>query len=384
MKLMGRRMRVQLVALVAGLVGIALGITPLTAGAQGGVYTIRVDAKPPAGASWDFLRFFPGDTLQVHQGDVLRFAWKGADAPHTATVVPAADPDAWRADNQGPGDPYEFLVPDASLGGDDDELDFNPSVLTPTPDCGSAATPCPFDGAGVANSGFQFSAPGSQPEFSVSVDAPAGDYSFLCLLHPGMQTKLEVVADDVTIPGPGDVATAAAAEVQRARTEDGPDASAMSQRVRRASLPGGGHRVTLNAGGFVNGVSANTFVDHRVRVHVGDRIRFVGMPEIHTATFPASSAESLSFELPECEVVGPDEPATSPADCASPADFRVAANPQVLVPTASNTLRKPSRYVNSGVFATPAKVTFTTARTGLFTFVCIVHGPAMSGTIRVV
>lgn len=107
------------------------------------------------------------------------------------------------------------------------------------------------------------------------------------------------------------------------------------------------------------------------------------MLEIHTVTFPSSSVEDLTLEVPQCEVPGPDTPAESPADCATPAAFEVAINPRTLAPTASNALRRPNRFVNSGVFLAPATATFVAERPGTYTFVCIVHGPLMSGTIRI-
>ena len=52
-------------------------------------------------------------------------------------------------------------------------------------------SPCTFDGTGVVSSGLQFSTPGSEPHFWTNVTAPVGTYTFLCLLHPGMQASLK-------------------------------------------------------------------------------------------------------------------------------------------------------------------------------------------------
>ncbi len=209
-----------------------------------------MDARPPAGASWQFNRFFPGGTLQVHPGDVVNFAWRGAGAPHTATLVPEADADAWRGENQGAGGAYELVALDTAFGGDDGEPIFNPAVLAPSPTgCGSTEAPCAFDGTAVVNSGFMFSNPADQPSFAMSVDAPEGTYAFLCLLHPGMQATLEVVDPAQAIPSPAEVRTEARAEVQTAVGVDGPAAERMAQRLRRTDIRGGSERVTLNAGG---------------------------------------------------------------------------------------------------------------------------------------
>jgi plastocyanin len=378
-------MRARVVTLVVvGLVATGTAFVASPAGAQDATYVVRVDGKVPPGAFWQLNRFFPGEALQVHPGDVVNFAWRGGGAPHTATVIPDADPAVWRADNTGSGDPYEEVILDTAAGGDDDEPIFNPAMLTPAPvDCGSTQTPCSFGGNDVVNSGFLFGDPRNQPSFAVSVDAPVGDYAFLCLLHPGMEATLDVVAPGQTIPSPDEVRADAKAEHETAVTEDGPAAELMAQRVRRTNIGGGNQRVTLNAGGFVNQVSANIFRPS-VRAQVGDQIRFNGMLEIHTATFPASSVEDLGLEVPQCEVTGPDDPAETPADCASPDAFQVAVDPRTLAPTESNALRRPRRFVNTGIFAAPGTATLVARRPGRYTYVCIVHGPLMSGTIRIV
>lgn len=58
--------------LALAVVGAAVGAS--RAVAQGATYTVRVDARPPAGEVWQFNRFFPGTTVQVHPGDVVGFA----------------------------------------------------------------------------------------------------------------------------------------------------------------------------------------------------------------------------------------------------------------------------------------------------------------------
>lgn len=198
-----------------------------------------------------------------------------------------------------------------------------------------------------------------------------------------MQATLDVVDPAQAVPSPDEVRAAAKAEVRAAIEVDGPAAGRMAQRLHRTDIGDGHERVTLCAGGFVNQVSANVFRSGTVRVSVGDEIRFRGMLEIHTVTFPASSVEELRLEVPRCEVPGPDTPAASPADCASPQAFQVVLDPRTLFATGSNALRRPNRSVNSGVFAAPARADFVARRPGTYTYVCSVHGPLMSGTIRV-
>jgi plastocyanin len=358
--------------------------------ATAATYRLQLDAKPPAGEPWSFLRFFPGGTLKVHQGDTVDAAWAGVGTPHTATAIPAGNADAWRANNQGPGGPanpatypWATEVPDVTVGGDDDEIDLNPSVGAPSdPSCGTSLNPCAFDGASVVNSGLLFSDPTNQPQYFVNVTAPAGRYSFVCLLHPGMQTHLQVVPDLTTIPTPEDVAATAKQQVRQARSSDGEIADDLAQTIKRT--PDGGHtRVTIWAGGFWNQVSADEFPDRKIRMHVGDRLRVLGNFEIHTATFPARSAATVPFIVTQCEVAGADTPASSPAGCAAPSDFQLVFNTKAIMPTESNALRARHRFVNSGLIVWGQSHNFVAARPGTYTFVCLVHGPQMSDTVVV-
>src|SRR5437899_13068576 len=66
---------------------------PAGAGVVGAQFRIQLDARPPVGQPWSFLRYFPR-TLSVHQGDVVDAAWSGAGTPHTATAIPSGNPDA--------------------------------------------------------------------------------------------------------------------------------------------------------------------------------------------------------------------------------------------------------------------------------------------------
>jgi plastocyanin len=374
---------------IAALLGSMLLIAPAAAGAPS-TYRVQLDAHPPAGEPWSFLRYFPRE-LSVHPGDVVNAAWGGLGAPHTATAIPSGNISAWLAENHGPPgpqDPSEFpwaiQVPDTTVGGDDGEVVINPAAAAPTdPSCGTTKDPCEFDGTSAVNSGFQFSTPGAQPSFAVAVTAPVGDYGFVCLVHPGMQMDLHVVGGGTSIPSPPEVATQTSSQIARAREVDGSTAADLAQTVKRTHLPSGHTRLTMWAGGFWRQVSADEFPDDTLTAHVGDRLKLLGNFEIHTATFPASSAAIVPFVTTQCEVKGPDTPATSPADCDSPMDFQVAFNAEALFPTPNAYLRSPERFVNSGIVTWPDSHVFVARQPGLYDFVCLVHGPSMSGSIRV-
>ena len=379
-----------LIGIVAAVLGSMLIAGPASAGGVSATYRVQLDARPPAGEPWSFLRYFPRE-LTVHPGDIVDAAWGGAGAPHTATAIPDGNIASWVADNQGPPgpeDPSEFpwalQVPDTTVGGDDGEVVLNPAVAAPSdPSCGTSSDPCAFDGSDVVNSGFQFSSPGSQPSFYVHVTAPVGEYAFICLVHPGMEMNLHVVGGGQSIPSPEEVATETTRQIHRARDVDGPTADDLAQTVKRTHLPSGHTRLTMWAGGFWRQVSADEFPDDTLQAHVGDRIKVLGNFEIHTATFPASSARTVPFITTQCEQAGADPPAMSPADCESPTDFQLAFNAKAVLPTPNADLRTPDRFVNSGLLTYPSAHVFVARQPGLYDFVCLVHGPSMSGSIRI-
>ena len=299
-------------------------------------------------------------------------------------MVPDADPEAWRATNQAPGGPYESPILDTQVGGDDGDLIENPAEVFPSdPTCGTNTTPCGFDGTGVTSSGFLFSNPAAQPSFFVAVDAPVGAYSFLCLLHPGMELPLNVVADTTSIPTPGQVSTSAAKQLKKAIKIDGAAADEQAQTVVVKANGAGTSTFWLSAGGFSNGTTANEFLDDPLTVHVGDKIRFSGTAEIHTATFPKSSFKTTPFIYSVCEQSGADAPAQSPLDCAVPSAFQLVVNLTAILPTTARGLSDPAAFVNSGLLVPSVHFTFLAKKPGTYTFICLVHGPEMKDKIKV-
>ena len=368
---------------------LAVGATALAApgaNATGQTYKVQVDAQPPVGEPWAFLRFFPEPSLSVHQGDVVDFAFSGTDTPHTATLTPDADPEHWRSTNQAAAGQYALEVPDAQAGGDDNTIDLNPKIVAPSdPTCGTSANPCAFDASGVVNSGIEFPNPAAQPSFFVTVNAPVGSYSFLCLLHPGMEVALTVAASSTSVPTPQQVSKAAAKQVKQVTKVDGAKADAIAQTVTTVHA-GGSTIVKINAGGFSNNVTANEYPDAPVVVTRGAKIKFAGMPELHTATFPRSSAKDPAdaFLQTFCEQTGADAPAQSPADCSDPTKFQIVLNAVAVLPSHAAALVKPKTFVNTGLLVPGTNGVVIAKKPGTYTFVCLVHGPEMSGVIKVV
>lgn len=377
-------MRRRIAFVLAPLSALLLMAAPSADATSGHTFTVQLDAQPPVGQPWAFLRMFPGK-LAVHRGDVVNFAWEGTDTPHTATVVPSSDPEAWRQANQGSGGAYQSPIPDSQVGGDDNQLIENPNEVFPSnPGCGAADAPCSFNGYDVVSSGIQFPNPQSFPTWDVQINAPVGTYSFLCLLHPGMEIKLHVVRSTDPVASPADVLSRAANQVKTATKVNGEAADAQAQSYATSPLSGGGTKYTLNAGGFSDNVTANEYLDNPLDVNVGDKIRFVGTGEIHTATFPSSAFNTTPAFFTECNVPGPDPAATSPFDCAVPTQFEIVDNLQAISPSpAPHKLANPASFQNSGLLVPGVSATFNATKPGTYTFICLVHGPEMTGSIVV-
>ena len=375
-----RAIHVGLTLAIASVTLAAVGAAPASA-ADHSTYRVQLDAQPPTGEPWAFLRMFPGPQITVHRGDVIRSSWQSTDTPHTSTFVPTNDPNTWRSENQGPGGPYAPIEPDSLAGGDDNELVITPAVAFPSnPACGTRDNPCTFDGSSIVSSGFVEPNPSNPPSRFTRISAAPGTYSMLCLLHPGMQTLVKVVAPGTSIPSPKDVAGKVRAQVKRTVSLDGPVADARAQSVSIHNLGGGHSRWTISAGGFFKNVTANEYVNSGLTIRVGDQLQVDGNFEIHTATFPASSAAAVPFVNAQCEVPGPD----TPPPCSDPSTFQLALNNTAINPTASNVLRDPAAFRNSGLLPDPtASFTFVAKKPGTYTMVCLVHGPEMTTSITV-
>ena len=164
-------------------VGAVTGPTTVTADQQSAV---------PAGRLWGFNDFFPR-TVTVQTGTDIQFNNQGF---HTFTVL-AAGTSAWQdehANGLALDDTDDTgLNPNGTTHAELNQPALNPTSLT----CGSAATPCAFDGHSVVSSG----APAGPPApFFVHVSAAPGTYVFVCRIHAGMTGKLKVVAADAPVP----------------------------------------------------------------------------------------------------------------------------------------------------------------------------------------
>ena len=111
------------------------------------------------------LRFIP-DTMAVRRGDLITWTMPDPFEIHTVTFVSGAAPPEFvepRFGPEGPGAGPPMLVIPAHVAG---------------PTGGNT-----YRGTGLVNSGILI--PGDS--FALEIDAPAGSYEFMCLVHPFMR-----------------------------------------------------------------------------------------------------------------------------------------------------------------------------------------------------
>ena len=133
------------------------------------------------------------------------------------------------------------------------------------------------------------------------------------------------------------------------------------------------YTVVVGAEQVAHGIDLEAFFPAALMIHAGDTVHWVANSnEFHTVTFLAGSpAPSLIIPAPRG--------AKSP----------LMANPQVAFPAVpAHGAYNGAAFVNSGLMgfapgqAREFNLTFT--KTGTFTYICLVHGEMMSGTIIVV
>lgn len=294
------RILVLVVGLVSGLI-----VAPRGATASDEVL-VRAGAVHPERprAPYEFTRYYP-DVMQVHRGQTVRwdFVGSGVNGFHTVTFSDAG------ATMRRP----DFVRPDELPG----------SIATTQgwsagSGCGRAGSaPCALD----ASTSWLSSGPPmlDRSPFRVTIDLPAGSYSYFCTIHPTMRGQVDVVDDADPIPTQAEIDADVAHEVAQ-------DAAAADALVEAGQTPGftieDGHRVwTVRTGTSTadDHVAVLQYLPGALEVSPGDAVHFRFDPgivnEIHTVTFPNDAVGGFSpfphglggwsFD-PSCDVDAPE------------------------------------------------------------------------------
>ncbi len=363
-------------------------------------FTITADraSAVPAGHKWSFNDYFPR-TATVTQGSTFQFATEGF---HTATLLPAS----WSAaaDNDVNG----------VAAADVDDTARNPNgtikaveqiaPLMPLPaqGCGTAATPCVFDGTSIVSMGAPLG--GAPAPFAVTVTAAPGTYVFHCRIHPLMEGTLTVVAAGTAGATTQASADAASAAQAQADVADGLAAEAAASKAAVKVNPNGTRTWNLKVGTSdpAGHVAVLDMLPRSVTIKAGDTVvwRPLDRNEPHTVTFPG---ELHSDVVPMCEGSTGDTPAVPTANPpTSPLDFACGGRPadelEIGGGNGVTTIASPKTVADSGLvayrtvtagFDVPASAAlsswtarFAGAKPGTYHYVCQIH-EGMEGTIIV-
>ena len=305
-------------------------------------YVIDVDAKSTPKEKFQFSAYFPAE-VRVSGGDTVRFRNRSTEAPHTITFGVLADRSNQPAILTDSGENPVVVKPC--------DIDDEPTEKLSKCDAEQLK---PYDGSGYWNSGYlnPSTAPKSAGPQNVSVkladDIPAGNYTYVCILHPFMSGAITVVEDE------GD--RSVISDVRAAIKEDAAAAREEAEGFEEPELEIDGDEATVTAGWGDRVTSVNRFGPASIEVDAGTTVRWeVDNPyEPHTVTFE-----------PTFEGVAPE--AFVPGGVKSGEDYT-------------------GGFSNSGVFASsgPFEGDFSLRfpQAGTYEYICALH-PGMDGTIKV-
>ncbi len=372
-----------------GLMSGLFVVPGLTAAAHAAVQTIAigVDHPTPAGHNFEYVDFFPRSGVKVHTGDVIDFGWSATpDGFHTATLLKTGETPAhaWSS--------HLLAVAD---GDDGSQLQLNPAIGGPTfppagsgapGACGSAATPCAFNGTAELNSGANGT--DGKSHFFVKVNVPAGTtVNIICLIHPGMAASFDVVGAGTPASTTTAVASAAAAQAASDTMDamTAMDAASTPQVVTNAN---GTHTVTLTAGTATDHVEVAEMLPQTATITAGDTVHWVTktIKDIHTVTFPQGH-QPQTEPLPSYCEGSPDVLQTGPPagpPCGDPTKFEAHLNPAPYGPTV---IPSAVTLASSGLIASPPApfptgYSFTFPNAGTYSYQCRIHDH-MTGTLTV-
>ncbi len=298
-----------------------------------GVIALRAGLNDPQDVNIAVLEFLP-ESITVPVGTTVEWRLTGPE-PHTVT----------------------FLAPGQRPPTSEQEL---PPFFAPTPPNG------PYDGTAFVNSGLQPLGP-NPVTFQVTF-ARAGEYNYLCVIHPGMTGKVTVTEDARQADSQQEVTRRGDQELQQ-WLQEGRAAKQrlLSQQPRRTANPDGTTTWFVEMGTTTEHTDVLAFAPLPATLRAGDRVTFVnnsGAP--HTATFLGGR----SAPSPDSPEVGQVVPGPSPQVLDAQSYFNTG-----LLPPNAPPGNAPPEAVRS--------FTFVVVQPGRYTYVCLLHVPSgMAGTIE--
>lgn len=342
------------------------------------------------------MRFFGGGVLRVHPGDTINFHSEGF---HTATLLPKnTDAFRWLDANSPPLDgPWSLVHTDP-----DEDFKANNRVLFPSRrDCGTADNPCSYTGDEVLNSGVLVF--GDPAGMTAKVDAQPGDFFWvICLIHPHMRMRVEVVAP--TEPASDQATIDAKTAMQKALDHDWASSADARLRAKQTKhVTSDGKTVWDVFAGYDNHwVSLFGMYPKRLKIKKGQTVEFHFnqlIYEDHTTTFPLSTGLDVTnneFFVPNCDPDGDSGTAADnppdvqgPPFCSDPSQLEFDISDRAALPQGDGRFTGNRDYESSGIRGSAAvsnaswdlRFAKVSPDSG-FKYLCLIH-PFMRGKVIV-
>lgn len=368
-------MRISRASLAA--IGVAL---VLPGSAMAATYKVSAGAPPTASAPVSFLTglydasaFYPGShaTLKIHKGDTVSFS----GGFHTATILGSTPRAALEFIQPGPaGSTYAAVNDEAAAPfywGGMPKFVYNGGTLAPI---GSTTV---NSKTATYSSGALFASPkGYKLKFNKT-----GTYKLVCLLHPAMTGKIQVVSKRKKVTSVAKVAKRAKKEVAK----DIDTAADIDLNLPRADIDPANAVVTVGAGSKRTSLFA--FYPSALSVKVGTTVTFRSgsVNEPHNI-----GIGDINYQIPHLSLIdlfpnGPADPNQVNPNLLYGSDAPDGQGVRTFAGAASHG----NGYLASNVvwknatipgIASETKIKFTTP--GTFTYMCQIHFN-MIGTINV-
>jgi plastocyanin len=311
-------------------------------------YTVVVDGPSALGTENYVLGTYFPKTLSVRPGDSITFDNRSSNEIHTVTFGVKGD----RSDQP----------PVVTKSGQENPAVFGPcftadAVKPQMTSCPPQAPGTPeFTGKGFWNSGvilptaLPAEAGPKQTTVKLASDIAPGPYTVTCLLHPFMESTLQVVGSDAERQSPAQAASAADRELGQAK-------AAAAGLAAPSPVPTA-NSTTVVASWGDKAAAINRFSPETVSIKVGQTVSW--------RSFSTWMPHTVSFQPP----------------------FATPSEPNALLPTGAKSGSKFAGGVShSGIFGPPPffpvetfALTFTKA--GKYAYLCLLH-PGMAGTVEV-
>jgi plastocyanin len=226
-----------------------------------------------------------------------------------------------------------------------------------------------YDGRSLVNSGLQPLGPAPAPPFRLTFPN-AGEFSYLCVIHPQMTGTITVVGEGAAVDSQADINERADREVNMWLEEGRAAKKTLTETApKQTPNPDGSTTWTYEMGATTEHTDVLAFAPAVGEVRPGDSVSFVNNSLApHTASFAAGG------QLPQ----NPTDPSVGAPTGPSPFTLRLTGGPY------NSGLLPPKAPPNNPPPEPARTYTYVIPEAGEYPYVCLLHVPSgMAGAIKV-